>query len=325
MDRYSKMKYRRLGNSGIKLPLISFGLWNNFGKDNDYDNCKNLIWECFDSGITHFDLANNYGPDPGNAEKVFGQILKDGLMEYRDELIISTKAGYTMWAGLYGDMGSRKYLIASLNQSLKRMGLDYVDIFYHHRPDTETDIRETMIALYDIVRSGKALYVGLSNYTSELLKIAVPILKELNVPYIITQPKYSMLERKIEKDDLLNTQNELGGGTICFSVLAQGMLSEKYIDGIPEDSRAMKKEIVFLKPENITQELRNNLKKLKEVAELREQSLSQMAIAWALRDEKMTSVLIGASKVTQIRENLKALENLNFSKEELEKIDEILR
>ena len=325
MDRYSKMKYRRLGNSGIKLPLISFGLWNNFGKDNDYDNCKNLIWECFDSGITHFDLANNYGPDPGNAEKVFGQILKDGLMEYRDELIISTKAGYTMWAGPYGDMGSRKYLIASLNQSLKRMGLDYVDIFYHHRPDTETDIRETMIALYDIVRSGKALYVGLSNYTSELLKIAVPILKELNVPYIITQPKYSMLERKIEKDDLLNTQNELGGGTICFSVLAQGMLSEKYIDGIPEDSRAMKKEIVFLKPENITQELRNNLKKLKELAELREQSLSQMAIAWALRDEKMTSVLIGASKVTQIRENLKALENLNFSKEELEKIDEILR
>lgn len=325
MDRYSKMKYRRLGNSGIKLPLISFGLWNNFGKDNDYDNCKNLIWECFDSGITHFDLANNYGPDPGNAEKVFGQILKDGLMEYRDELIISTKAGYTMWAGPYGDMGSRKYLIASLNQSLKRMGLDYVDIFYHHRPDTETDIRETMIALYDIVRSGKALYVGLSNYTSELLKIAVPILKELNVPYIITQPKYSMLERKIEKDDLLNTQNELGAGTICFSVLAQGMLSEKYIDGIPEDSRAMKKEIVFLKPENITQELRNNLKKLKEIAELREQSLSQMAIAWALRDEKMTSVLIGASKVTQIRENLKALENLNFSKEELEKIDEILR
>lgn len=325
MDRYSKMKYRRLGNSGIKLPLISFGLWNNFGKDNDYENCKNLIWECFDSGITHFDLANNYGPDPGNAEKVFGQILKDGLMEYRDELIISTKAGYTMWAGPYGDMGSRKYLIASLNQSLKRMGLDYVDIFYHHRPDTETDIRETMIALYDIVRSGKALYVGLSNYTSELLKIAVPILKELNVPYIITQPKYSMLERKIEKDDLLNTQNELGGGTICFSVLAQGMLSEKYIDGIPEDSRAMKKEIVFLKPENITQELRNNLKKLKEVAELREQSLSQMAIAWALRDEKMTSVLIGASKVTQIRENLKALENLNFSKEELEKIDKILR
>ena len=325
MDRYSKMKYRRLGNSGIKLPLISFGLWNNFGKDNDYDNCKNLIWECFDSGITHFDLANNYGPDPGNAEKVFGQILKDGLMEYRDELIISTKAGYTMWAGPYGDMGSRKYLIASLNQSLKRMGLDYVDIFYHHRPDTETDIRETMIALYDIVRSGKALYVGLSNYTSELLKIAVPILKELNVPYIITQPKYSMLERKIEKDDLLNTQNELGGGTICSSVLAQGMLSEKYIDGIPEDSRAMKKEIVFLKPENITQELRNNLKKLKEIAELREQSLSQMAIAWALRDEKMTSVLIGASKVTQIRENLKALENLNFSKEELEKIDEILR
>ena len=281
MDRYSKMKYRRLGNSGIKLPLISFGLWNNFGKDNDYDNCKNLIWECFDSGITHFDLANNYGPDPGNAEKVFGQILKDGLMEYRDELIISTKAGYTMWAGPYGDMGSRKYLIASLNQSLKRMGLDYVDIFYHHRPDTETDIRETMIALYDIVRSGKALYVGLSNYTSELLKIAVPILKELNVPYIITQPKYSMLERKIEKDDLLNTQNELGAGTICFSVLAQGMLSEKYIDGIPEDSRAMKKEIVFLKPENITQELRNNLKKLKEIAELREQSLSQMAIAWA--------------------------------------------
>lgn len=325
MNRYSKMKYRRLGNSGIRLPLISFGLWNNFGKDNDYDNCKNLIWECFDSGITHFDLANNYGPDPGNAEKVFGQILKDGLMEYRDELIISTKAGYTMWAGPYGDMGSRKYLIASLNQSLKRMGLDYVDIFYHHRPDTETDIRETMIALYDIVRSGKALYVGLSNYTSELLKIAVPILKELNVPYIITQPKYSMLERKIEKDDLLNTQNELGGGTICFSVLAQGMLSEKYIDGIPEDSRAMKKEIVFLKPENITEGLRKNLKKLKEIAELRGQSLSQIAIAWALRDEKMTSVLIGASKVTQIRENLKALENLNFSKEELEKIDEILR
>ena len=326
MDRYSKMKYRRLGNSGIKLPLISFGLWNNFGKDNDYDNCKNLIWECFDSGITHFDLANNYGPVPGSAETNFGTILKNNFQgNLRDEIVISTKAGYTMWKGPYGDWGSRKYLLSSLDQSLKRMNLDYVDIFYHHRPDTETDIRETMIALYDIVRSGKALYVGLSNYTSELLKIAVPILKELNVPYIITQPKYSMLERKIEKDDLLNTQNELGGGTICFSVLAQGMLSEKYIDGIPEDSRAMKKEIVFLKPENITQELRNNLKKLKEIAELREQSLSQMAIAWALRDEKMTSVLIGASKVTQIRENLKALENLNFSKEELEKIDEILR
>lgn len=324
MDRYSKMKYRRLGNSGIQLPVISFGLWNNFGKDNDYNNCKELVWECFDSGICHFDLANNYGPDPGNAELTFGKILKDGLMEYRDELIISTKAGYLMWPGPYGDKGSRKYLIASLNQSLKRMGLDYVDIFYHHRPDTETNIRETMVALYDIVRSGKALYVGLSNYTSEQLKVAVPILKELNVPYIVTQPKYSMLERKIEADNLLNVQNELGGGVLCFSVLAQGLLSEKYINGIPADSRAMKKEIVFLNPDAITEELRAKLNALNEIAKEREQTLPQMAISWALRDEKMTSVLIGASKVSQIRENIKAINNLVFTNEELCKIDEIL-
>lgn len=325
MDRYSKMKYRRLGNSGIKLPIISFGLWNNFGKNNDYDTCKELIWECFNNGICHFDLANNYGPDPGNAETMFGKILKDGLMEYRDELIISTKAGYIMWPGPYGDMGSRKYLIASLNQSLKRMGLEYVDIFYHHRPDTETDIRETMTALYDIVRMGKALYVGLSNYTSEQLKVAVPILKELNVPYIITQPKYSMLERKIEADKLLETQYSFGGGTICFSVLAQGMLSDKYIHEIPEDSRAMKKDIVFLNPENITEQLREKLKRLNEIAKKRGQTLSQMAISWALRDEKMSSVLIGASKVNQIKENLKAIENLYFSEDEIKIIDEILK
>ncbi len=323
-NRYSKMKYRRLGTSGIKLPIISFGLWNNFGSADDYNKCKDIIWECFNNGITHFDLANNYGPEPGHAEIVFGKILADGLNLHRDELIISTKAGYTMWEGPYGDFGSRKYLIASLNQSLKRMNLEYVDIFYHHRPDYETDIEETMVALYDIVRSGKALYVGLSNYKSEQLKVAVPILKKLNVPYIITQPCYSMLDRWVEKDNLLQTQTELGGGTICFSVLAQGLLSEKYINGIPEDSRAKNSNISSLDEKRVTPELQAKLQKLADIAKTRNQTLPQMAISFALRDERMTSVLIGASKVSQVKENLEAIHNLVFTKEELDKIDKIL-
>lgn len=323
-NRYSKMQYRRLGNSGLKLPVMSLGLWLNFGAVNDYDKCKEIVLSAFNNGITHFDLANNYGPPPGSAEETFGRILKEELMPYRDEIIISTKAGYGMWPGPYGDGGSRKYLISSLDQSLKRLGIPYVDIFYHHRFDYETNLEETMLALRDIVLSGKALYVGLSNYNSEQLKRAYEILKRLNVPYVITQPSYSMLNRWIEHDNLLETQNSLGGGTICFSALSQGRLSNKYIYGIPEDSRAKKDYIIFLHERDITPDLVEKLKKLDIIARRRNQTISQMALAWVLRNPKMTSTLIGISKIEQLKENLDALNNLEFSEEEIKEIDEIV-
>ncbi|CCV65911.1 aldo-keto reductase [Paracholeplasma brassicae] len=324
-DRYEKMIYRRLGKSGLKLPIFSFGLWLNFGEVNDYEECKNVIFEAFNNGITHFDLANNYGPPPGSAEKLFGNVLNDGLMNYRDEFIISTKAGYFMWEGPYGDWGSRKYLMASIDQSLKRLGIPYVDIFYHHRFDPNTDLRETMLALRDIVLQGKALYVGLSNYNSEQLRRAHLILDELNVPYVITQPSYSMLNRWIEKDGLLETQTELKAGTICFSVLQQGKLTNKYIGGIPEDSRAKKAYIQFLNEKDIDETLREKLIKLNEIAKKRNQSIAQMALAWAVRNPKMTSALISVSKMSQLKENLETLKNLTFTEDELNEIDQVLK
>ncbi len=323
-NRYEKMIFRRAGKTGLKLPLLSFGLWQNFGETNDYELCKKMIFTAFDHGIIHFDLANNYGPPAGYAESMFGRILKDGLMEYRDELIISTKAGYYMWPGPYGDFGSRKYLMASLDQSLKRMGLDYVDIFYHHRYDEGTDLYETMLALRDIVLSGKAIYVGLSNYNSNQLRKAHAILKELNVPYVITQPSYSMLNRFVETNGILDTQEELGVGTICFSALAQGRLTNKYISGIPEDSRAKKAHSLWLKEKDITPELQDKLKNLDVIAHKRGQSIAQMALAWVLRNPKMTSTLISTSKIEQLEENLKTLDNLSFTEDELKEIDQIL-
>ncbi|MCK9493701.1 MAG: aldo/keto reductase [Acholeplasmataceae bacterium] len=323
--RYEKMLYRRLGTSGLKLPVMSFGLWYNFGEDNDYETCKSMILKCFDNGITHFDLANNYGPPAGHAEKVFGRILKEELMPYRDEIIISTKAGYYMWPGPYGDFGSRKYLMASIDQSLERLGLDYVDIFYHHRYDPNTDLKETMTALRDIVLQGKALYVGLSNYKSEQLIAAHKLLDEMDVPYIITQPSYSMLNRWIETDNLLDTQYSLGGGTIAYSVLAQGKLTNKYINEIPEDSRAKNKAAIWFTEKDITDELRAKLVKLDQISQRRGQNIAQMALAWALRNPKLTSVLISTSKLSQLDDNLKTLENLEFSEAELIEIDEILK
>ena len=323
--RYEKMLYRRLGTSGLKLPVLSFGLWYNFGEENDYETCKSMILKCFDNGITHFDLANNYGPPAGHAEKVFGSILKEALMPYRDEIIISTKAGYYMWPGPYGDFGSRKYLMASINQSLERLGLDYVDIFYHHRYDPNTDLKETMTALRDIVLQGKALYVGLSNYKSEQLIAAHKLLDEMHVPYVITQPSYSMLNRWIETDNLLDTQYDLGGGTIAYSVLAQGKLTNKYINEIPEDSRAKNKAAIWFTEKDITDELRAKLVKLDQISKRRGQNIAQMALAWALRNPKLTSVLISTSKLSQLDDNLKTLENLEFSEAELIEIDAILK
>lgn len=322
--RYDKMIYRRLGNSGLKLPVLSLGLWYNFGAVNDYEVCKEIILKAFDSGITHFDLANNYGPPAGSAEVTFGRILKEALMPYRDEIIISTKAGYGMWPGPYGDFGSRKYLMSSLDQSLKRLGIPYVDIFYHHRPDPNTSLRETMTALRDIVLQGKALYVGLSNYNSHQLKEAHKLLDEMNVPYVITQASYSMLNRWIESNHLLENQFSLGGGTIAFSVLQQGQLSNKYIDSIPEDSRAKNIHAQFLTEKDINETLRSKLRKLKVIADARGQSISQLALAWALRNELMTSVLISTSKVSQLEENLKTLDHLSFTVEELDEINAIL-
>ncbi len=324
-NRYDHMIYRRLGTSGLKLPVLSFGMWQNFGIDDDYEKCKEIILEAFNHGITHFDLANNYGPPAGHAEEVMGRILKEGLGKYRDELIISTKAGYYMWKGPYGDFGSRKYLMASLDQSLKRLGLDYVDIFYHHRFDEGTNLYETMLALRDIVLQGKALYVGLSNYRSDQLIKAYKILKELNVPYVITQPSYSMLNRWIEDDGLLETQHQLGGGTICFSALKQGLLTNKYIHDIPSDARVNKKSSLWLKPSDVTDELREKLKKLDIVAKKRKQSIAQMALAWVLRNPKMTSTLISTSKVSQLYENVKTLEHLEFTIEEINEIENILK
>lgn len=322
-ERYNKMQYKKCGNSGLKLPRVALGLWHNFGSVDSYENQKALIFKAFDLGITHFDIANNYGPVPGSAEENFGKMLKNEISGYRDELIISTKAGFTMWPGPYGDWGSRKYLISSLDQSLKRLGLDYVDIFYHHRPDPETPLEETMEALSHIVRSGKALYVGLSNYNAEETKKAAAILKENKTPCLIHQPKYNMLNRWVE-DGLLDVLEEEGIGSIAFCPLAQGLLTDKYIHGIPEDSRAANHSI-FLQKNDVTKDVIDKVVKLNEIAQKRGQTLAQMALAWVLRNDRVTTVLIGASKVKQIEDNVKIIENLHFSNEELEAIEEILK
>lgn len=321
-ERYSQLNYRRCGKSGIKLPEISLGLWHNFGGVDIYENYRNILLTAFDKGITHFDLANNYGPPPGSAEENFGRILKKDLKPYRDELIISSKAGYLMWPGPYGEWGSRKNLIASCDQSLKRMGLEYVDIFYSHRPDPDTPIEETMSALDTLVRQGKVLYVGISNYNVEQTKAALKVLKDLGTPCLIHQPKYSMLVREPE-DGLLDLLQENDVGSIVFSPLAQGLLTNKYLNGIPEDSRAGKPS-GFLQKSEVTKEVIDKIRKLNNLASTRGQSLAQMAIAWLLKDDKVTSVLIGASKTSQLLDSLGALKNTQFSKEELDRIEEIL-
>lgn len=320
-SRYRTMLYNRLGKSGLKLPAISLGLWHNFGDVDNISNMKDLIINAFDMGITHFDLANNYGPPPGSAEKNFGRILREELMPYRDELIISTKAGYTMWEGPYGDFGSRKYILASLDQSLKRMGLDYVDIFYHHRPDPDTPVEESMLALDSAVRQGKALYVGISNYKYEQTKEAYKILKELKTPFVIHQPSYSILNRWIEQDGLKDYAEKIGIGIIAFSPLAQGMLTGRYLNGIPSDSRAGRGVSPFLTKTKITEEQLKMIHSLDEIASKRGQSLAQMALSWVLRENKVASVLIGASKVSQLEENIKCINNLSFSDDELKAID----
>lgn len=322
--RYENMIYNRCGESGLKLPAISLGLWHNFGDTSTYANMKELCFTAFDNGITHFDLANNYGPEPGSAEINFGRILREELMPYRDELIISTKAGYTMWEGPYGDWGSKKYLTASLDASLKRMGLDYVDIFYHHRPDPETPLDETMGALAQAVRSGKALYVGLSNYDGELMKRAYEILTDLHCPFVINQNRYSIFDRTIENNGLKRESVNLRRGIIAFSPLAQGMLTDRYLNGIPEDSR-IKKDGRFLKESALTEDKLESIRGLAAVAKARGQTLAEMALAWILRDGAVTSVLIGASKPSQITENIKAIENTHFSAEELRSIDALSR
>ncbi|WP_296687476.1 L-glyceraldehyde 3-phosphate reductase [Flavobacterium sp.] len=322
-NRYETMEYRRCGNSGIKLSALSLGLWHNFGNVNDFENSKNLIRTAFDNGITHFDLANNYGPPPGSAEKNFGVILNQDFKSYRDEMIISTKAGYTMWDGPYGDWGSKKYLVSSLNQSLKRMNLDYVDIFYHHRPDNETPLEETMSALDLIVRQGKALYVGISNYNAQDTLKAVNILKQLGTPCLIHQPKYSMFVRDVE-NGLLDVLEKENVGCIAFSPLAQGLLTDKYLNGIPKDSRIAVSGI-FLNENHITSEKIIKISKLNELAKQRGQKLAHMALAWLLRDSKITSVLIGSSKKEQILDSILSLKNTHFSEEELILINDILK
>jgi L-glyceraldehyde 3-phosphate reductase len=323
-DRYSTMKYNRCGKSGILLPAISLGLWHNFGSVDDFENGRKIIRHAFDKGITHFDLANNYGPAPGTAEENFGKIVKsDFTGNLRDELIISTKAGYLMWPGPYGDWGSRKYLLSSLDQSLKRMQLDYVDIFYSHRPDPDTPLEETMMALDTAVKQGKALYAGISNYKADETKKAVQILKQLGTPCLIHQPKYSMFERWVEQG-LLDVLKENGVGCIPFSPLAQGLLTNKYLKGIPEGSRASKPH-GFLKEADITEEKIKKITRLNEIAQKRGQSLAQMALSWLLKDKRVTTVLIGASSTDQLDDNLKALDNLEYSKDEIFEIEMVLR
>ena len=322
-QRYESMVYNRCGKSGIKLPALSLGLWHNFGGEDVFENGRALIKKAFDLGITHFDLANNYGPPPGSAEENFGKILNQDFARYRDEMVISTKAGYGMWPGPYGDWGSRKYLVSSLDQSLNRMGLDYVDIFYHHRPDPETPLEETMMALDHIVKQGKALYVGISNYGVEETKQAMDILRKLGTPLLIHQPAYSMFNRWVE-DGLTSLLQEEGVGSIAFVPLAQGLLTNRYLNGFPTDSRASKVNS-FLNSGDITEEVIQKVQKLNELARERSQSLAQMAIAWVLREQKVTSCLIGASKVSQLEENVAALNNLEFSSEELQLIDHILK
>ena len=323
-NRYDKMVYRRCGHSGILLPALSLGLWHNFGKVDNYENSKEMILAAFNLGITHFDLANNYGPPYGSAEETFGRVLKEDLKGYRDELLISTKAGWDMWPGPYGNFGSRKYLIASLDQSLKRMGLDYVDIFYSHRRDPETPLEETMGALASTVHQGKALYVGISSYNALDTKKAATILKNMGVPCLIHQPSYSMMNRWIE-EGLTDVLRQEGIGSIAFCPLDQGLLTSKYLDGtIPEGSRASK-EYSYLSAESITSELLDKIRKLNEVAKRRGQTLAQMALAWTLREGGVTSALIGASHKAQIEETVKALDNLEFSREELIMIDHIVK
>ncbi|TXD52133.1 MULTISPECIES: aldo/keto reductase [unclassified Polaribacter] len=321
-NRYEKMNYRRTGNSGLLLPELSLGLWHNFGDQDNFKNARNLLKCAFDQGITHFDLANNYGPSPGSAERNFGKILKKDFSAYRDELIISTKAGYGMWPGPYGDLGSKKFLVASLDQSLQRMGLDYVDIFYHHRPDYDTPLEETMGTLDLMVRQGKALYVGLSNYQPKEAERAFKILNDLGTPCLIHQPNYNLFNRWIE-DGLLELLGNSKIGAICFSPLAQGMLTDKYINGLPEDSRAVK-DSPFLNSNQVL-EMLPKIKGLNEIAKSRNQSLAQMAISWILKDDRITSVLIGASKTEQIIDSVKAIENTVFSDEELANINAILK
>ncbi len=321
-DRYDTLSYRRCGRSGLKLPAISLGLWHNFGGVDRLENARSLLRTAFDGGITHFDLANNYGPPPGSAEETFGQVLAQDLRPYRDELIISSKAGYTMWPGPYGDWGSRKYLLSSLDQSLKRMKLDYVDIFYHHRPDPETPLEETMAALDQIVRSGRALYVGLSNYPAALTRQAAALLRDLGTPCLIHQPKYSMYERWIEAE-LLGVLREEGIGSIVFSPLAQGLLTDKYLRGIPEGSRAATPG-TFLKTDQITSDKLEQIGRLNDLARARGQTLAQMALAWVLRHSEVTSALIGASRPAQITDALGALEAPAFDAGELETVEQIL-
>ena len=320
-ERYNDMHYNRCGQSGIKLPAISLGLWHNFGDNGNYDNMRNILRTSFDLGITHFDLANNYGPLPGSAEENFGKMLATDFKPYRDELIVSTKAGYDMWPGPYGNWGSKKYLVASLDQSLKRMGLDYVDIFYHHRMDPETPLWETMDALAGIVRSGKALYVGLSNYNPEKLAEASALLKEMGVPCLIHQHRYSMLDRGNER--LMPVIEEAGMGSIAFCPLAQGLLTDKYLKGIPADSRAAGAS-VFLRESSVTEEVVAKVSKLNDIAKERGQSLAQMALMWALKQSRLTSVLIGASRPGQVTENVAALKNMEFTEDEMQRIEEIL-
>lgn len=321
-ERYHDMEYFRCGRSGLKLPAVSLGLWHNFGSNGNFDTMRAMCTTAFDCGITHFDLANNYGPVYGAAEENFGRILKKDLAPYRDELVISTKAGYDMWPGPYGDWGSRKYLVASLDQSLKRMGLDYVDIFYHHRPDPGTPLEETMLALDSIVKSGKALYVGISNYNKAQTEAAVKILRELKTPFIINQRKYSLFERSIEKDGLKTWAAENGVGIIAFCPLAQGLLTDKYLKGIPADSR-IRTDGRFLKESALTDETLAKIRALNELAAERGQTLAQMALSWVLRDQEVTSVLIGASRSQQITENVKIAGRHSFTKDELDRIEAI--
>ncbi len=321
-NRYTAMEYNRCGNSGLLLPKISLGLWHNFGDTSNYETMRQLCFTAFDLGITQFDLANNYGPAPGSAEKHFGRILKEDLGAYRDELIITTKAGYDMWEGPYGNWGSRKYLIASLDQSLQRMGLDYVDIFYHHRMDPDTPLEETMGTLADIVRSGKALYVGLSNYNGETMEKAAAILKDLHCPFAINQNRYSIFDRSVEKNGLRAMTGQLQKGLITFSPLAQGQLTDRYLHGIPEDSR-IRTDGRFLKAENLDDHRMDQIRALNDIASQRGEKLSVMALGWLLAQKEVTSVLIGASKPQQILDNVKAISCAPFSDEELKKIDEI--
>jgi L-glyceraldehyde 3-phosphate reductase len=318
-DRYDTMTYRRAGRSGLKLPAISLGLWHNFGDGRPWDRQREIVRRAFDLGVTHFDLANNYGPPPGSAESNFGRMLAADLHTHRDELVISTKAGYDMWDGPYGEWGSRKYLVSSLDQSLKRMGLDYVDVFYHHRPDPDTPLEETMGALDAVVRAGKALYVGISNYTAAQTAAAAEVLKDLGTPLLIHQPSYSILNRWIEHDNLLDTLADAGAGCIAFSPLQQGLLTDRYLGGIPDDSRV--RTSVFLDESDLDSRTMGRIHALNDIAKRRGQSLAQLALVWALRDERMTSLIIGASSVSQLENNIAALDNLSLSQEEIDEID----